>query len=170
MRPPPFRSAVAAGVYEGVLRRAIHALKYRGVGEIGVPLGMLAAAQLGTAEQDSLVVPVPAHSDRKARRGIDHAALIAIAVADAAGLEIETRGLVRVRATLPQYSLTPDERRKNVAGAFKPRPEVLGRVVILVDDVHTTGATARECAATLLSGGASAVDVCTVARAVGPRW
>jgi predicted amidophosphoribosyltransferase len=159
---------VAAGVYDGALRTAIRALKYRRVTGLGVPLGRLAAAQLAAPGRTALVVPVPPHRARTARRGIDHATLIAEAVAHAVAIESAPQGLVRVRATAPQYTLSPEGRRENVAGAFESGPEVAGRDVILVDDVHTTGATVDECSLALLGGGALSGDVCTVARAVLP--
>ncbi len=113
-----------------------------------------------------IVVPVPLHRRRLWWRGFNQAALLAAEVAHRLGLPIETGVLTRVRATNPQTYRHHDERLRNVRRAFTaPKPERLaGKCILLVDDVMTTGATAEECARTLLDAGAKAVDVFTLAR------
>jgi ComF family protein len=175
--PPPFRRSVSAGVYEGPLRDAIHALKFRGVAAVAPLLGGLAAAayreagtgtELGDPVPDGAicVMPVPAHPRRTAARGVDHTRRLAEAVAAGLGCPLEAHALIRARNTRPQVGLAPDDRRRNVDGAFEVRRCVPGATVILVDDVMTTGATTRACAQALVAAGVRAVDVCTVARAV----
>lgn len=173
--PPPFRRTVSAGVYERPLRDAIHALKFRGVAAVAPLLGGLAAAayrEAGTEHIDPIsagavcVMPVPAHPRRTAARGVDHTRRLAEAVAAALGCPLATHTLIRARDTRPQVGLAPDERRRNVEGAFEVVRRGPRTTVILVDDVMTTGATLRACAGALVAEGVRAIDVCTVARAV----
>ncbi len=168
---PPFERARAAGRFDGVLREAIHALKYRGRTAVARPLGYLAAAAFGLPPADALVVPVPAHGQRLQERGVDHALEIAQAAAEAWARPCEPGALRRIRNTRPQTALSPAQRRANVAAAFVAGP-LDGSKIVLVDDVMTSGATVSSCALALLAAGASLVQVCTVARATGRagRW
>lgn len=163
---PCFDAAVAVGVYESPLREALHALKYARVTALAQPLGDLAAGLL-TGLPFDLVVPVPAHRQRVAGRGVDQATLLAQAVARRWERPCLPAALLRTRSTLPQAKLGPAARRANVAGAFRAVVGLSGQRVLLVDDVLTTGATASACAEALRGAGAAEVRVCTVARALG---
>ena len=161
------RGAVAAD-YSGVLRRAVHAFKYDGRTSLAGPLTELlrtrAADVLGGAD---VVVPVPLHPWRRLQRGFNQAALLA------AGLELPVcQALRRRRATPAQVGLTAAARRRNVRGAFAPAWRVVwsprcleGRVVVLVDDIRTTGATLHECAVVLKEMGAAEVRSAALAQA-----
>lgn len=169
--PPSFGHARAVGQYAPPLRDAIHALKYHRVAALAPLLGARVARVVLTTEAhtlgaDPLVVAVPAHRRRRAARGVDHARLLADAVARTLGADHVPGALVRTRRTAPQVGLTPPERRANVAGAFRAMEIVRSRPIILVDDVMTTGATADACSAALLAAGAERVTVYTVARAI----
>jgi ComF family protein len=118
------------------------------------------------------VVPVPLHPWRRLRRGFNQAEELALRI----GLPI-TRALSRKRATAPQTGLHAAARRRNVSGAFTLSPLttrtwrqiwLADRIVVLVDDVRTTGATLNACAAVLLDAGAREVRALTVARAAPP--
>jgi ComF family protein len=118
-----------------------------------------------------LIVPVPLHRWRLLRRGYNQSALLARALAKASGRRFAPDLLQRVRATASQQGLSGDQRRRNVGlNAFRIHPwrraGLEGRRVLLVDDVLTTGATAGACARVLRRGGASAVDLLTLARVV----
>ncbi len=171
--PPPFERATAAGVYAPPLRDAIRALKYRHVRPVAPVLGRLAAAAhraaADAAAPRAVVVPIPSHPRRAAERAIDHTRLLADAVGTALALPVRTDLVVRTRHTRPQVGLTRSERRANVDGAFAVAGAQGPQSVILVDDVMTTGATARACAAALRGAGVAHVAVCTVARAVAPQ-
>jgi ComF family protein len=165
---PCFARAVAVGAYETPLREAVQALKYRGATALAEPLGGLVASRL-VGQPVDLVVPVPAHRRRVRGRGVDHARMLAEAVARTLGVPADGSTLVRTRATRPQVGLAPEARRDNVALAFAARRPVTAANIVLVDDVLTTGATASACAAVLLAAGGARVVVATVARATNVR-
>ncbi|HEY1417355.1 MAG TPA: ComF family protein [Myxococcaceae bacterium] len=169
--PPSFRSAHAAFVHTGPLARAIHRFKYEGRSALAVPLARaLAAASTGWLESlgaEPLLVPIPLHWRRLLRRGYDQAGLLGRALAHATGLPLRPTLLRRIRATRRQVGLTEAERTENVHGAFAVRAQVPSGPVVLVDDVFTTGATARAATAALREVGARRVYVLTLTRAVG---
>ena len=176
--PPAFARAVSFGTYDGRLREAIHALKYDRLHPVGRKLGaMLAEAiaqLLPEASAEMLVVPVPLHRTKHRQRGFNQARALAQGAIDALErshpawkLTLAPSTLMRLRATETQAGLTPTQRRKNVRGAFKVTDSavVRGRNVLLVDDILTTGATARAAAQSLMKAGAASVYVATLARA-----
>ena len=180
----------AVGPHEGVLRDAVHALKYHGLLSAAGPM----AARMRDAGRDALrgadaVIPVPLHPAREWRRGFNQAELLARRLGPPA-----VHVLCRTRATPPQAGLGARARRLNVRDAFAlaafPRApgvarwanalgrwdtrrtaaRVQDRVLVLVDDVCTTGATLDACAAVLKAAGAREVRAITAARAVrAPR-
>ena len=178
LAPPPFTRAVAWGVYAGRMREAIHALKYNGLHPAARRLGAMLAeaiAQLaGEAPAAMLVVPVPLHRSKYAQRGFNQARSLAQAALRELHrqypqwkLELAPAALMRLRATESQAGLTPRQRRMNVRGAFSVADQaaVKDRHVLLVDDILTTGATARAAAQTLKRAGAASVWIATLARA-----
>jgi ComF family protein len=111
-----------------------------------------------------LVVPVPLHSARHRQRGYNQADLLAAPVAEALGLAL-VHHLVRQRPTPPQVGLGRESRRRNLVDAFSwTGPALEGVVVLVVDDVITTGATLAEVAATLTAAGATGVIGLALAR------
>jgi ComF family protein len=163
--PPPFIRARAVAFYDGRVLQAIHRLKYQRqliYGKFLAQLLTASPARQWVAAAD-LLVPVPLHPRRLRWRGFNQALLLAQAFPD---IPLGRDVLVRRRPTLPQLKLSPEERRTNVKGAFLvPEPlAVAGKTILLVDDVYTTGATAKECAQALNRAGASQVEVLTVAR------
>lgn len=178
LAPPPFERAVAYALYQDSMRAAIHALKYDRMHGAARRMGAmlaLAIAQLdGEAPRDLLVIPVPLHRSRYAQRGFNQARLLALHAVRALRrshpgwrLTLAPAALMRQRATETQASLTPRQRRLNVRGAFQVNDPaaVRNRHVLLVDDILTTGATARAAAQALKDAGAGGVWVATLARA-----
>jgi ComF family protein len=157
------------GLYAGSLRDCVVALKYRGRHRTAERLALrLLERERGRAVlfgADALI-GVPLHPDRLKERGFNQAALLAEALGRNSGLPVLT-ALIRNRNTPSQTHLSAKDRRRNVARAFQVREPaaLLGATVVLVDDVATTGATLRECAATLLAAGVAEVRAITVARA-----
>lgn len=165
--PPPYAAALSAADYHGAARALILLLKYRGVAPVAPFLAeRLAALAPRLPAMPDVVVPVPLGARRRRQRGYNQSGEIGKQLARRLGCGYAERALRRVRETAPQSGLTAAEREKNVAGAFAGAPEqVRGKRVLLVDDVLTTGATAREAAAALLRAGASQVLLMTAARA-----
>jgi ComF family protein len=171
-QPPPFAYARAVAAYRGGMREAIHALKYRGRTAVAPPLAELLAEAGGPLLPEGAppavdaLIPVPLHPARLAERGFNQAELLAGACARRWERPLLRRALARIRATRPQTELDADDRRRNVAGAFAVvrAREVAGRRILLVDDVLTTGATARDAARALRQAGAAGVGVLTLAR------
>lgn len=161
-----FRQVRYAGLFEGMLKDAVHRFKYAGEYRLAPTLGaMMAFVAIREGMAADVVAPVPLHPARERERGYNQAALLAGEVSRHIGRPVY-RGLTRTRATSPQANLPAGRRVANVAGAFVYRGNSLaGSRVLLIDDVLTTGSTADACAQALLAAGARWVDVLVVAAA-----
>jgi ComF family protein len=159
----------AYGVFEEPLRELVHLFKYAGVTALARPLGRLLRRALPRDRRFDLIVPTPLHWRRRWTRGYNQAMLLARELAPTLGLK-PVNALRRTRATSTQTGLSRTARRANVAGAFTvwDASLVRGRRVLLVDDVMTTGATLRACAAALKRAGAQSVSIAVLARAGRP--
>lgn len=158
----------AAFLFEGEIRDVIHALKYRGARDILRPLEQrMAASWRQYNMQSDVLLPVPLHAKREAKRGYNQAVLVAKAMGRQIGTPVVEDVLVRVRETASQTKLNREERKRNVDAAFACVTCTLvnARRVTLVDDVTTTGATLEACAKVVLACGAQSVNAFTLARA-----
>ncbi len=155
--------AQAIGPYEGALRSVIHALKYEGRRSLAQPLAALMRDRCKLAlDGADAAVPVPLHASRRRERGFNQA----LDLARGLGLPV-AKCITRVRATESQITLPAADRHRNILDAFAPARltrSISGRIVVLVDDVSTTGATLDECARVLKAMGACEVRAVTAAR------
>lgn len=172
--PPRARSVdgvpvLAAGDYAPPLSEAIRRFKFEGRPELARPLATLLAPKLGEL---ALVpndgwVPVPLHRARLVERGYNQAALLARALSTQSGTTFAPLVLERRRETEQQARLGRAARSENALGAFAVRRPFSGGRVVLVDDVVTTGATARACLAALREAGIDVIAVVALAQAPG---
>lgn len=170
---PLIATISAAADYDGPITGIIQALKYEGRLSLAAPLGAL-MRERGPEVLDgaTCTVPVPLHPWRRLTRGFNQSTSLATHL----HLPL-VHALWRPRATAPQAGLHAAERRRNVRGAFALAPwlrapalaTLRGSIVVLVDDVHTTGATLDACAAVLREAGVREVRALTVARAAPPK-
>jgi ComF family protein len=169
---------VSFGLYQDRMKAAIHALKYDRLHPAARGLGRMLAqaiAQLAAeAPQEMLVVPVPLHPSKHAQRGFNQARSLAAHALEslrkthpAWRLTLASSTLMRLRPTESQAGLTFRQRRLNVRGAFSVSDPaaVTAKHILLIDDILTTGATARAAAQALARAGAASVWVATLARA-----
>lgn len=162
---------LAGARYAPPVSLAIQRFKYGSRPDLARPLARWLAPSLRQLQLASgdLLVPVPLHPRRLAERGYNQAGLLCAALACRSTAAVLPLALRRVRATPPQAQRNRGERAGNVSGAFAVRrPERLsGRRVVLVDDVVTTGATARACLGVLALAGARVLAVLALGRSTG---
>jgi ComF family protein len=169
---PPFDGAPAAVAYGAVARTVALRLKYgRRTGHARLMAQLMARplAALGPGE-DMLLIPVPLHRWRLWSRGFNQAALVADALTRLTGMPHDHHLLIRSKATVALRGKGRRERERIVSGAFALAPDakarVKGRHLVLIDDVHASGATLRAAAKALKRSGASRVSALTWARVV----
>jgi len=164
-----FSFARACGTYEGALRESV--LRLKSQPHIFIRLRELLKATANNLQEKQpceSIIPVPLHPDRLADRKFNQAEIIAQELAKATGLPVDAASLIRAHHTEKHRAgMGARERARSLEKAFKVRaPRLIeNKVVLLVDDVMTTGSTANEITQTLLNGGARSVNVLTLARA-----
>ncbi len=167
--PPPFSRARSVVLYDDLARSLVHRLKYKDRTELGRLMARwmvrAGAEVIGPADA---ILPVPLHWRRRLSRRYNQSAELARVIAKEADRTYLPTVLSRRKHTRQQVGLGAAARRDNLRGAFAvpeaARSAVFGRRLLLVDDVYTTGATARAAAAALLRAGADDVAVLTFAR------
>ena len=118
-------------------------------------------SEKGIFENIDVVIPVPVHEKRLKERGFNHAGELARKIADKNNILYDENVLIRVKNTKPQYTLSYEERKGNIEGAFEvvDKERICGKRIMLVDDIFTTGATVNECSKMLKRAGAKYVSV-----------
>jgi ComF family protein len=158
----------SCSIYEPPISNAIKKLKYQrdiGIAEI---LAFYLVELYNTLNCDvDFIIPVPLSKKRFQERGYNQSSLIAKPFSLAIGRPMKTQALFRKKETKSQVGLSREERSENVAGAFfAEKSQVIGKSIILIDDVTTTGSTLEACAKELIKEGAKTIVGLTIARAV----
>ena len=164
---PRFHSLRAWTVFDEPIQSALHKLKYKRDFSVG---DAIAAEMMPFVEtlgwKIDLIVPVPLGKQRMQERGYNQVAMIAKPLAMGLGLHYSANALVRRKETRSQVGLNREERHKNVQNAFQADSNVRGKVVLIMDDVSTTGSTLSSGAEALYAAGADTVYALTGARAL----
>ena len=155
-------------VRHGRVQHILHELKYQGQRDVGTVLGRLYGAELhaaGLAADFDLIVPVPLHPRKLAKRGYNQAAAFATGLADGLKVPTHNTALRRTANTQTQTQKNRAQRWENVATVFEVETPmaIVGRRILVVDDVLTTGATLEACGTALLAAGATEVSIATIA-------
>jgi competence protein ComFC len=153
---------IAMGRYnDKLLQNLVKSLKFRLLTALEPVLGRLIKKFCLKYSQvfpaNAILIPVPLHSLRFRERGFNQAEIVAKAVSDALAYQVDLNSLKRSRYTFRQSELPAEMKAGNIKDAFKCEGDLAGRVVILADDVYTSGATMQECARTLKEAGAKEV-------------
>jgi ComF family protein len=170
-KAPPLSAHRSAARYDGAVKDALLLFKYRGLRPLGRPLAAFLHAAVEGGDPPwrgaDVFVPVPLHRRRRRERGFNQAEVLAIELSRLTGVPVVSKALRKTVNLRPQTSLRSEERRANIRGAYRAvRPDaVRGKIVVLVDDVYTTGSTLGECARVLKRAGAADVRGVTIARA-----
>lgn len=161
--------AVSPFVYQNEIKKLIKDLKYNNAKYTSISLGKFMADHYAKTKLFAdLIIPVPLCSKRFKERGYNQSKLLADILGTHINVPVVDNVLIRVKETPTQTKLNFVSRRQNMTNAFEivNKNEVKDKVVLLVDDIYTTGATAYECAKTLKSAGAKSVYVITVAHTI----
>lgn len=162
-----FSRGVYGFYYEGALRDAVHAFKFKGRKDVGRQLVHIVAEKIRSlcGAFDS-IVPVPVSEKRLRERGFNQSYIISDEISAITGGVVDHRSLAKRGGTRDQFTLSRKDRRKNVRGAFyvRDRSSVKGGRILLVDDLFTTGYTASEAARTLKEAGCADVVLFALAR------
>lgn len=164
-----FSEIITLWFYTKKIEKIIHLIKYQQCRKLGIFFGRLAGSILCkkfSVPGSGMIIPVPLHKTRYRERGYNQSELLAKGLYRYVPLQIYNDLLVRTRNTRSQTTLNAEERGNNMAGAFKIKDpcRVRNEIIILIDDVSTTGATMNSCAAILKEAGAKKIIGIALAR------
>ncbi|NLE83349.1 MAG: ComF family protein [Chloroflexi bacterium] len=165
-RQLPYVGFRAFAFYDGVVRKAIHHLKYQNDLTIGRYLaGFLEMVYQRSTWETDMVIPIPIGEQKMQQRGYNQAERLAKPFSERLNLAYSSDALIRINETSSQVGLNQDERRENVRQAFVARAnQVNGKRILLIDDVFTSGATLEAASLELMGAGASQVHCLTLAK------
>lgn len=170
------KTLIVATAYDGIVRKIIHAYKYKSIQSLTEPLSQLLIKTMGTGLPNRFfgfsIIPIPLHPARLKQRGFNQAELIAKKLGEFYKIPVINNALIRVKNTLPQVEVGEKEKRKeNIKNAFACLPaEALAKAgfrekkILLIDDVSSTGATLEEAARVLKNSGAKEIWGIVVAK------
>lgn len=162
MKKHYYKSGIAAFLYNDMVSHSIYRFKYHNRRTYAEFYGKAIAERYGRNIQRwgaEVIIPVPIHGRKLARRGYNQAGLIARELGKWINMKVDEDCLLRVVNTKPQKEMDKSDRKKNVEKAFKMNNNVVKyRKVILVDDIYTTGSTIDACAKVLLDSGVKQVN------------
>ena len=152
--------------YDGPVRKAVKALKYRRISDLASEFVFLIPTKLLSSNLlSSLFIPIPLHTSRFRLRGFNQAEVLGKLLAARLNIPVRTGILKRVKITQPQVDMkNRDERLKNMKNVFRAVQTIQNKDILLFDDVFTTGATMRSTANVLKRAGAKRVWAVTIAR------
>jgi len=161
-----FSATSSWALFEDPLKRAIHNLKYKrniGLGEVfAEPLTKLF---FGCDWHVDLITAVPLDRDRRRERGFNQSIMLARPISWLTKIPLKENAIARSRITRSQVGLSREERKKNMSDAFKGAPEIVsGKIILIIDDVITTGSTINACSKAMIESGAERVFGLTLAR------
>lgn len=162
--PPPWQGMACYGRYEGVLRDMLLELKFHSRFLLADALAPLLLDSLLCLPLPDALVPMPLPLPRLRRRGYNQVQELALAAGHLLELPVRPELLLRPSCDTPQSRLRARERRRNLHGSFVASPDAAGLRLWLLDDIFTTGSTARAAAQALLTAGAQRIDLITLAR------
>lgn len=148
------------------IQHIIHAIKYKNKFGTGMLMGKLLGMKIQNENwKVDLVIPVPLHPVKKAERGYNQSYYIAVGVNKILGNQIDCKTLKRIRYTETQTTKDSHTRAKNISGAFsvKHSQKIIGKNVLIIDDIVTTGNTVSECAKVLHNSGAENIYIASIA-------
>jgi ComF family protein len=164
--PHFFATAVAAVEYEGLIKKSIYKYKYGKKAYMYKAFGHLMVQAI--IDKDikgfNVIVPVPLHRDKRVERGFNQSELLAKYISDEFDVPLDFKNLRRIKKTSVQNKLHRLQRQQNIKDAFRIKnPNAFkDKIVLLVDDILTTGATADECSKMLLENGADKIYVISI--------
>jgi len=166
-----FDSSYAVCIYEGVIRECIHNFKYNAnfaLERLFKDLMIEFVEKYIDMSRVDWLVPVPLHRVKYRERSFNQSAILAAHLSKRFGISVLKGNLVRIQLGKPQIMLPKYKRLEGIKGSFKiKKPSLIkDKMLLLIDDVFTTGATVNECSKILKEAGASIVKVLTLARSV----
>lgn len=162
--PPAFDATFALLDYRFPVDALLQRYKYSGLLAVAGLMGTLLSARVQNLPRPDIIIPMPLHPTRLKERGFNQSTEIARTVARQLGIPLASRTCSRIRPTQPQAGLSPQERARNLRGAFACAQDLSGQHIVLLDDVMTTATSLDALARTVKNAGAARVDCWVIAR------